>query len=1295
MSASHQNGTTHTFARRSIDLPLPTSGTEDGITGVVGRKSVGSVFSSFPLPAIFRQRPSAQTDGNILYPPRASPAVSDNSFTPRNSLDESRAQRSLTNPDYDQILRGLSAQPDGMLQRRSSTKSANEPLVSVPRLGDHQIPKSTLPLESNYVQQGLNGANQRTYGLSPESLWSGPGAPASGAQEWDGLSRSTGYHDPSRDSLDSVTTLNSTVSDATPTTPRRSFTMPLASFARRFLTDKDLEMEYSSPRAKPPPAPISISSPTDSAPLTPQSSTELVDGVRRTLGMLDLDESRTTIKRAFEDPITRRSPMATGFLGSVSVPAGLSSLSEDSSSSSGPYHQNYPSRTLSFATPARSSAVGTPSGTGGMTRSVSASSVTSMQTKRYPEESVPVEYATGGYTKQDPVLQGRTPVKASVNGGYPSGTSFNSSSGTSGWTSSETQGPPVVQQQPISQIGDFDHTQYPAQRQGAYSPMPERAVPLPAYQGVPDQGWMYEMPAYQGYSNPLEYQISRHAPGAEYGYHTPPHSSPSGMWTVSGTPVYRELSPVAVPRPGTFFPLMPSPRPSYLAPGPYGSHGLGPHTYLTPVGMDRDPNGASREHSIPSRTLWVGNLDPNAVVADLIRIFSQFGSIESVRILPERECAFINFARAEMAMRARREMEGAIIGSMQIRLGYGKTPEVSPVAVPHPVSPGPNIVPAPRSASHLGHSRVDEDPERVTAKSIWIGNLSPTVTPTDLETAFSRFGPIESARVLAHKNCGFVNFERPEDAMEARRGMHGKDFKGCVIRISYAKVPLNRDGQDGLHDFASIDGRVSPLIPSELDTNGVANRFANSRLTVPDTATHFAGGPAGGLTSEQPEGASSFYATSIPPLPEPRPGWRIDQARLRDMRKRLEGHVTLREIEAMFNECLDEAVELCTDYIGNVVVQRLLDSTSEYHRLQFIQKISLHMAAIGIHKNGTWVVQKIIDEAQALPQIQAVTKALRRHTPPLLLDQFGNYVVQCCLKFGPTHNQFIFDAIVARCVEIGTGRFGARAIRACLESQHIVSHQQKQIAVALVHNVLSLCTNPNGALLISWLLDSSNLTGRYTVVAPRVVTEVARLCCHKMGSAMILKLVNQRMEPEARKVVVDKLFGSQEAEGALEQVLADFQYGVPTVQKILSSACVDAHERVLLADRTRVALSQIGTDVGRQRAVGYKRLLDELAVIPVGSTEGAEAARNLIGYGVVAGTQYLTERGMLIPLDFGGLQGASASQWSSGIPKVEITGFTSPAAEFANGHGENGGHAGISENDLRDFELGNSVSGGI
>jgi protein JSN1 len=82
---------------------------------------------------------------------------------------------------------------------------------------------------------------------------------------------------------------------------------------------------------------------------------------------------------------------------------------------------------------------------------------------------------------------------------------------------------------------------------------------------------------------------------------------------------------------------------------------------------------------------------------------------------------------------------------------------------------------------------------------------------------------------------------------------------------------------------------------------------------------------------------------------------------MRDFRKRLEGPtVSADEVTDIFNMIMQDPVTASADYIGNVVVQKLMEKGSEEQRLWLIKEISPFMATIGIHKNGTWAVQKMI-----------------------------------------------------------------------------------------------------------------------------------------------------------------------------------------------------------------------------------------------------------------------------------------------------------------------------------------------
>lgn len=81
----------------------------------------------------------------------------------------------------------------------------------------------------------------------------------------------------------------------------------------------------------------------------------------------------------------------------------------------------------------------------------------------------------------------------------------------------------------------------------------------------------------------------------------------------------------------------------------------------------------SHEFMAPSRSLWIGNIDSSLGSDELFNIFSRFGSIESIRMLPEKECAFVNFLKLEDALSAREAMQGGRIGNCIVRIGFGKT----------------------------------------------------------------------------------------------------------------------------------------------------------------------------------------------------------------------------------------------------------------------------------------------------------------------------------------------------------------------------------------------------------------------------------------------------------------------------------------------------------------------------------------------------------------------------------------------------------------------------------------------
>lgn len=501
-------------------------------------------------------------------------------------------------------------------------------------------------------------------------------------------------------------------------------------------------------------------------------------------------------------------------------------------------------------------------------------------------------------------------------------------------------------------------------------------------------------------------------------------------------------------------------------------------------------------------------------------------------------------------------------------------------------------------------------------RALWIGSIPVSTTVTSLDAIFGVYGKIESTRVLTHKNCGFVNYERIESAIQAKSMLNGKEiFPGAgPVRIGYAKVPGTPtgpngaqtstpdpnaagggDGSSGAERPGARTPHVPPLPELQSELTQIVREFGAS-----DEETRSIN------ASVQRAIAYKAFVDEIPPIPEPSPNRIHDAPTLRDIRKRIDhGLCTIQEIEEIAHNMLPEIAELSSDYIGNTVVQKLFEYCSEPVKEQMLIRIAPHLAEIGVHKNGTWAAQKIIDVTKTASQMQIIVDSLRPYTVPLFLDQYGNYVLQCCLRFGRPYNDFIFETMLSRIWEIAQGRFGARAMRACLESHHTSKEQQRMLAAAIALHSVKLVTNSNGAILLTWYLDTWTFPRRRTVLAPRLVPHLVHLCTHKVAYLTVLKVINQRNEPEAREIVLKALFFSPNDE-VLENILRDHSSGATLIFKVLTTPFFDESMRAEVVKNVAKVLTKLKVTPSQ----GYKRLMDEVGLSSRGSSRDHHGGRD-------------------------------------------------------------------------------------
>ncbi|XP_059215511.1 stress-induced-phosphoprotein 1 isoform X2 [Centropristis striata] len=83
----------------------------------------------------------------------------------------------------------------------------------------------------------------------------------------------------------------------------------------------------------------------------------------------------------------------------------------------------------------------------------------------------------------------------------------------------------------------------------------------------------------------------------------------------------------------------------------------------------------------PCPSLWVGNVTTELTEKHLWDLFKMYGEIESIRVLHERFCAFVNFKNALMAARAMEKLNGYCIENTRLVVRYPdrRTQRVLPI----------------------------------------------------------------------------------------------------------------------------------------------------------------------------------------------------------------------------------------------------------------------------------------------------------------------------------------------------------------------------------------------------------------------------------------------------------------------------------------------------------------------------------------------------------------------------------------------------------------------------------------
>jgi protein JSN1 len=111
------------------------------------------------------------------------------------------------------------------------------------------------------------------------------------------------------------------------------------------------------------------------------------------------------------------------------------------------------------------------------------------------------------------------------------------------------------------------------------------------------------------------------------------------------------------------------------------------------------------------------------------------------------------------------------------------------------------------------------------------------------------------------------------------------------------------------------------------------------------------------------------------------------------------------------------------------------------------------------------------------------------------------------------------------------------------------------------------------------------------VLSPQLVPYLVHLCTHKVAYLTVLKVINQKAEPEARDTILKAMFFTPN-DHVLEAILSDHACGATLIFKVLTTPFFDESIRSQVVDNVKSVLIRIKAQPGQ----GYKRLMDEVGL---------------------------------------------------------------------------------------------------
>ena len=223
-----------------------------------------------------------------------------------------------------------------------------------------------------------------------------------------------------------------------------------------------------------------------------------------------------------------------------------------------------------------------------------------------------------------------------------------------------------------------------------------------------------------------------------------------------------------------------------------------------------------------SRTVYLGNIPPETSAEEILG-HVRSGQIESVRLLPDKNCAFISFLDGSSATHFHSDaiLKKLSIRGQDIKIGWGK----------------PSQVPTSTALAVQQSS---------ASRNVYLGNLPEDVSEAELREDLGKFGPIDTIKIVREKSIGFVHFLSIGNAIKAVSQLPQEPKWQAPRRVYYGKdrcAYVSKTQQQNAAQYLGIAPGYAHVL-NGADRDLISNALAQQSVAAAAVAT-----TAGGVSN--------------------------------------------------------------------------------------------------------------------------------------------------------------------------------------------------------------------------------------------------------------------------------------------------------------------------------------------------------------------------------------------------------------------------------------------------------------